>query len=137
MQTVITYVTMLLTGLILQAQNTIEVTMTGFSNNDGQAMIAIYDSEENFLESRLVGQLSQIENNKSVAIFKDIPDGDYAISVVHDEDNNGKLNMMMGFYPAEDTGASNDAPARFGPPKWEDAKFEVKNGEVLKMNINL
>ncbi len=95
MQTVITYVTMLLTGLILQAQNTIEVTMTGFSNNDGQAMIAIYDSEENFLESRLVGQLSQIENNKSVAIFKDIPDGDYAISVVHDEDNNGKLNMMM------------------------------------------
>lgn len=137
MQTVITYVTLLLTGIIMHAQNTVEVSMLGFENNDGTAMIAIYDSEENFLEKRYKGQLSPIAANKSVATFTDIPDGVYAISVVHDEDNNGKLNMMMGFYPAEATGSSNDAPARFGPPKWEDAKFEVKNGQVLKMNINL
>ena len=111
--------------------------MLGFDNNDGTAMIAIYDSEDNFLEKRFKGELAPIADNKSVVTFTDIPDGVYAISVVHDEDNNGKLNMRMGFYPAEDTGASNDAPARFGPPKWEDAKFEVKNGEVLKLNINL
>ncbi len=137
MQTVITYVTLLLTGIIMQAQNTIEVSILGFENNDGTAMIAIYNSEENFLEKRYKGQLSSITDNKSVATFTDIPDGFYAISVIHDEDNNGKLNMIMGFYPEEDTGSSNDAPARFGPPKWADAKFEVKNGEVLKMNINL
>jgi len=137
MQTFISYITLLLTGIIMQAQNTIEVSMLGFDNNEGTAMIALYNSEENFLEKRYKGQLSSIDENKSVATFTDIPDGVYAISVVHDEDNNGKLNMMMGFYPSEATGSSNDAPARFGPPIWEDAKFEVKQGEVLKMNINL
>lgn len=137
MQTVITYVTLLLTGIIMHAQNTIEVSMLGFENNNGTAMIAMYDSEESFLEKPFKGQLSPIADNKAVVTFTDIPDGIYAISVFHDEDNNGKLNMMMGFYPSEATGSSNDAPARFGPPKWEDAKFEVKDGEVLKMNINL
>lgn len=137
MQTVITFLTLLLTGLFTQAQNTIEVTMSGFDNNDGTAMIALYDSEKNYLEKRLLGKLSPIENQEAKVSFSDIPDGIYAISVVHDEDNNGKLNMVMGIYPSEETGASNNAPANFGPPKWEEAKFEVKNGQLINQEIKL
>ena len=137
MQTILTYLTLLLTGLLMQAQNTIEISMSGFDNNDGLAMIALYDSEENYLEKRLLGELSPIENQEARATFSDVPDGIYAISVVHDEDNNGKLNMVMGFYPSEETGASNNAPANFGPPKWEEAKFEVKNRQHIKQNIKL
>ena len=137
MQTIITYLTLLLTGLFMHGQNTIEVSMSGFDNNDGTAMIALYDSEENFLGKLLLGKISEIENKEAKVIFSDVPEGIYAISVVHDEDDNGKLNMVMGFYPSEATGASNNAPAKFGPPKWEDAKFEVKNGQLVKQNINL
>ncbi len=137
MQTIITYLALLLTGLFVQAQNTIVVNVDGFSNNDGTAMVAVYDSEENFLEKRYKGDLSRINDQKVSFRFENIPDGTYAISVVHDEDSNGKLNMVMGFYPSEDTGASNNAPARFGPPKWRDAKFALKNGSVITQNINL
>jgi uncharacterized protein (DUF2141 family) len=137
MQTIITYFTLLLTGLFMHGQNTIEVSMSGFDNNDGTAMIAVYDSKENFLEKRLLGKISEIENNEAKVTFSDVPDGMYAISVVHDKDENGKLNMVMGFYPSEATGASNNAPARFGPPKWEDAKFEVKNGQYINQQIKL
>ncbi len=137
MHTIITYLTLLLTGLFMHGQNTIEVSMSGFDNNDGTAMIALYDSEENFLGKLLLGKISEIENKEAKVIFSDVPEGIYAISVVHDEDDNGKLNMVMGFYPSEATGASNNAPAKFGPPKWEDAKFEVKNGQLVKQNINL
>ena len=49
----------------------------------------------------------------------------------------GELNFFMGMYPTESTGFSNNAPARFGPPKWQDAKFEVKNGETAIFDINL
>ncbi|MFT5437049.1 MAG: hypothetical protein ACI840_001701 [Ulvibacter sp.] len=137
MQTIITYLTLLLTGLFMHGQNTIEVSMSGFDNNDGTAMIALYDSAESFLEKRLLGKISKIENNEAKVIFSDVPDGIYAISVVHDEDENGRLNMVMGFYPSEASGASNNAPANFGPPKWEDAKFGVKNGQLVKQNIKL
>lgn len=137
MQTILTYLTLLLTGLFMNAQNSVEVRMTGFENNDGSAMIALYDSEANFLNDYLRGEIVSINKKEASVTFSDIPDGIYAISVVHDEDNNGKLNMVMGFYPSEAIGTSNDAPARFGPPKWEDAKFEVRNNEILKMEINL
>lgn len=137
MQTILTFLTLLFTGILLQAQNTIEVAMSGFENNEGTAMIALYDSEENYLEKRLVGQLAPIENLEAKVTFSDVPDGIYAISVVHDEDNNGKLNMVMGFYPSEETGASNNAPANFGPPKWSAAKFEVKNGQAIHQKIKL
>ncbi|RMA64714.1 DUF2141 domain-containing protein [Ulvibacter antarcticus] len=137
MQTILTYLTLLCTGLILQAQNTVDLKITGFENNDGQAMIALYNSEDSFLATRYKGSLLEIKNKEVSTSFSDLPDGIYAVSIVHDEDKNGKLNMIMGFIPSEETGSSNDAPANFGPPTWEDAKFELRNGEVVKMQIKM
>ena len=80
---------------------------------------------------------SKIENEMATVTFTNVPDGDYAVSCFHDEDDNGKLNMFMGMMPTEDYGTSNNAPANFGPPKWIDAKFEVKDGETKTFEINL
>ncbi|GER59089.1 DUF2141 domain-containing protein [Patiriisocius marinus] len=138
MQTVITSLVLFFTGLVLQAQvNTVEVTITNFDSNEGHALVAIYDSEANFLNKRLLGVVATISNNTAVCTFADLPDGVYAVSAFHDEDTDGKLNMMMGFYPTEDTATSNNAPANFGPPTWEDAKFEVKGGKVISQKISM
>ena len=80
---------------------------------------------------------SKIENETATVTFTNVPDGDYAVSCFHDEDDNGKLNMFMGLMPTEDYGTSNNAPANFGPPKWKDAKFEIKDGETKTFEINL
>ena len=137
MQTIITTITLLFTTLILQAQNTVEVKMTNFDNDKGTAMVGLYNSEENFLESGFMYKKSKIENEMATVTFTNVPDGDYAVSCFHDEDDNGKLNMFMGMMPTEDYGTSNNAPANFGPPKWIDAKFEVKDGETKTFEINL
>lgn len=138
MQTVITSLVLFFTGLVLQAQvNTVEVTITNFDSNEGNALVAIYDSEANFLNKRLLGAVETITNKTAVCTFADLPDGVYAISAFHDEDMDGKLNMMMGFYPTEDTATSNNAPANFGPPTWNDAKFEVKGGKVISQKISM
>jgi uncharacterized protein (DUF2141 family) len=122
----------------LQAQvNTIEITITNFESNDGNAIIAVYDSEANFLNTRYKGDVVGIKDNIVVVSFTNIPDGVYAVSAVHDENNDGKLNMKMGFYPTEDTASSNHAPARFGPPTWEDAKFKVQGGKVIRQIISM
>ena len=137
MQTIITTITLLFTTLILQAQNTVEVKMTNFDNDKGTAMVGLYNSEENFLESGFMYKKSKIENEMATVTFTNVPDGDYAVSCFHDEDDNGKLNMFMGMMPTEDYGTSNNAPANFGPPKWIDAKFEIKDGETKTFEINL
>ncbi|MFT4697997.1 MAG: hypothetical protein ACI9SJ_001130 [Flavobacteriaceae bacterium] len=137
MQTVLLYLSLLFSGAMIQAQNTVEVSITNFGSNDGNVYISLHDSEANFLEKGMVSKKSEINKQKANFTFSELPDGTYAVSCFHDEDNNGKMNMIMGMIPLEDYGTSNNAPARFGPPKWNDAKFEVSNGEIVKLDIKL
>ncbi|MGB5943525.1 MAG: DUF2141 domain-containing protein [Leeuwenhoekiella sp.] len=119
------------------AQNTITATFENIDHELGTVRVGLYKTEDSFLGKPYLALVSKIKNGKAEVIFKDIPDGVYAISGFHDEDGNGKLNMVMGLIPSEPYGCSNNAPSRFGPPNWKDAKFEVKNGEVVQQKISL
>lgn len=123
--------------LILNAQNTIEVEVTNFNSNRGKAFIGLYNAENAFLENEYKGGKVDIKNKKAFLIFKDIPDGIYAVTVFHDEDDNGKLTTSFLGIPKERYGASNNAKGVFGPPKWVNAKFEVRNGVLVKQTISL
>jgi len=116
--------------------NTIELKILRIANEKGQMLIGLYDSEDSWLQKPFKGIVGKIEDGKSEATFVNVPDGIYAISVFHDENGDGQLDTNFLGIPSEDTGSSNDAPAMFGPPKWEDAKFEV-NGGTIKQIINL
>ncbi len=137
MQTVLTYLMFLIAGLGMQAQNTIEVTLTDFKSNDGSVRVGLYDTKGDFLDKEYKTLKSKISNKEAVVTFTDVPDGTYAISCYHDEDNNGELNMIMGLFPSESYGCSNGARGFFGPPRWEDAKFEIAEGETRKFDIRL
>ena len=137
MQTELLYLTLFFSSLFLQAQNTIEVNMSGFTSNNGKAVIGFFVEEETFLRQPLQSLSTIILDQKSSVTFSNIPDGIYAISVYHDENDNGKIDLIMGMMPKEDTGTSNNPNTFMGPPKWKDAKFEIKNGEVLSFDIKI
>ena len=137
MHSVLTYFTILLSSFFIQAQNTIEVSMSGFENNEGKAMVGLFIEEETFLREPEMTLSSSIVNQKSEVTFTDIPDGIYAISVYHDENDNDKLDLVMGILPKEDNGTSNNPDTVLGPPKWKDSIFEVKNGEVVHFEITI
>lgn len=137
MKALLTLILVIFTTFILTAQNTIEVSMTGFENNKGKAMIGLYNTKSDFLEKEYKSELSEIQNKKSKATFTDIPDGIYAVSVFHDEDDDNEFDILFGFIPMEDYGNSNNVPPRYGPPQWEDAKFEIKGGETKKIEIKM
>lgn len=119
------------------AQNTIELEITDFESDEGIAMIGLYNSEANFMEDDFRGKKLEIKDSMVTTTFTDIPDGVYAISVFHDENKDGKLNTNFMGIPKEDYGATNEAHSRLGAPRWEDAKFEVKNGKTIKKRISL
>lgn len=121
----------------LSAQNTIEVEVTNFGSNQGLAFIGLYNAEDSFLEQEYKGAKVEIKNKKAVLSFTDIPDGIYAVSVFHDEDQNGELTTNFLGIPTERYGASNNAKGVFGPPAWENAKFEVSSGAIVKQTIRL
>ncbi len=137
MQTVLFYIMLLLTGMVLRAQNTVEVSLRDFSNDNGHVRVGLYNDAGLFLDKSFKTERTEISDREAKVRFTDLPDGVYAISCYHDEDDNGELNMFMGVIPSEPYGTSNNARGFFGPPKWEDAKFELKGGELRKLDINM
>lgn len=137
MKAILFYFSLLISSVLLQAQNTIEVHATGFDSNDGTARVGLFNDEETFLYTPQYSEISLIKNKEASVTFANIPDGVYAISVYHDEDDNGKLNLIMGILPSEDTGTSNNPSVKLGPPKWEESKFEIKGRETKNFEITI
>ena len=105
------------------------------NNNEGQMMIALYDNSTDFLEKTFKGKKSEISNNGCVVIFENVPEGTYAVSIFHDENENEKLDSNFIGIPKEDYGCSNDAKGFMGPPKWEDAKFELTSDKTITITL--
>jgi uncharacterized protein (DUF2141 family) len=60
--------------------------------------------------------------------FTDVAPGDYAIALLHDENNDGKANRALGMMPREGFGFSRDAKVQMGPPRFQDAVFVHATG---------
>jgi len=119
----------------------ITVEALGFKNNEGKARLLLFTSEEGKhfpadQDKAFVKRILPIENNKVVFELQDIPYGDYAISVHHDENNDDKVNSNWIGIPKESLGASNDAKGSFGPPPFEKAKIAVDT-EQMSITINM
>lgn len=59
--------------------------------------------------------------------FGDVPPGDYALLVLHDENGNAKVDTMLGI-PREGIGFSRNPRLTFGPPSFEAVRIHVPAG---------
>jgi uncharacterized protein (DUF2141 family) len=116
--------------------NTLTVTITNFKNNQGKVMVAIYTGKDNFMKKAIFRKSTTINTNATKVVFENIPDGEYAISLFHDENDNNTLDTGWFGIPKEGYGCSNDAKGMMGPPKYEDAKFQLTNDGALSIKIN-
>ena len=110
----------------------ITVVISNFDNNQGKAYIALYNSEASFLKKGFEATFSKIENNSCTITFMAVPNGVYAVSMFHDENDNNKMDTAVFGIPKEDYGCSNKAKGFMGPPKWEDAKFKINNKSITQ-----
>ena len=105
----------------------IVVNVSNLNSNQGKVFVAIFDSESSFLKKGIKSLQSEVNDNACSVIFKDIPESVYAISMYHDENDNDVMDKNFMGIPKEDYGCSNNAKGFMGPPKWQDAKFELNN----------
>lgn len=109
----------------------ITVEVVNANSNNGKMFFALHDKEDDFLKKEIMGAIENLDNNRSMITFKNVPKGVYAISVFHDENDNGKLDTNSIGIPKEPFGCSNNAKGFMGPPKWKNAKFEIANKDVV------
>jgi uncharacterized protein (DUF2141 family) len=109
---------------------TIKVSVTNALNDNGTIGFALYN-EANFMKSQPIKATSaKIENGVSTITFENVPEGIYAIICYHDENDNKRMDFQPNGMPKESYGTSNNVMT-FGPPNFEDSKFEVKNEDLF------
>lgn len=119
------------TGIAQEPGHSLTVIVTNIESDQGTIQVGLYNSKGNFLNKIYQSISTKAKTGSVKVIFKNVPKGEYAISLYHDTDGNQKLNTFLSI-PTEPYGISNNAKGRFGPPKWEDAKFSISDKAIVQ-----
>lgn len=116
---------------------TVSVSINNITSQDGYIMAALFNSKSTFLgDAPVRAERVAVTGNSVSFTYNNLPVGEYAIAVYHDEDGDAELDTGMFGIPSEPYGFSNNAPVRFGPPKWDASKFTL-NGSNAAQSIRL
>lgn len=115
---------------------TLTIEIVGFESDEGQVIVSLFNSKETWPKETVQKVIQKILNKKSIIVFNDLPFGEYGAAVIHDDNNNSKMDTNFLGIPSEDYGFSNDAEPSFGPASWNDAKFLINKRET-KILINI
>lgn len=116
------------------------VEINTLKNHTGRARVSLYNSNDGFpikSEKAFKTIVIDLEKGDTKAIFPDIPYGEYAVAVLHDENKNGRMDFSWMMHPDEGFGASNMMEKQFIPPVFKDAKFALHSEErTLKVLVH-
>ena len=97
---------------------------TGFSNDKGSAQILLYRNGDKIPDGPFKTAVSSIKNKTATISLTGIPYGYYAAILLHDENNNNKIDHSFGL-PSEQLGYTNHWTLGFftGMPTFTKLKF--------------
>lgn len=131
----------LLSSFSIQKQETCSLTIEvdELRNSTGTVIFALYNREDAFPDEhykkyfrKLTGE---IVNGTSTVTFENIPAGKYAVNILHDENNDGKIKKGL-IMPIEGIGFSNYNSIGFSNrPSFSKASFDVLSDKKLKVKI--
>ena len=100
------------------------VQVTGLEEASGTIYVALFD-EAGWSTNSAVGTARiDVTDAAPSAQFDGLAPGTYGVKLFQDLNGDGELALGNFGIPSEPYGFSNDAPVRFGPPRFSDAGFE-------------
>ena len=120
----------------LVSADTLNIVITNVSSDAGKVMVQVLSSEAQFKgeaegDAHVAAFVENAVQGEMRFMTSNLPKGEYAFRVMHDQNDNGKLDSNFVGMPKEPWAFSNNAIGNFGPAKWQDAKFTL-DGEVTQ-----
>ena len=122
----------------LAAQNSkLHIVLTGFRNEKGKALISIFNADKGFptSEKDAFGKHQQTIRNGQAIFDLELPEGEYAIAVLHDENNNLKMDTKAFGLPKEGYGFSQNVMGTFGPPSFKKAAVQFPRQKEIEIRM--
>ena len=138
---IVASVSLMLLSFISQKKETCSLTVqvSELRNSKGTVQFALYNREDAFPDAhykkyfkKLTGE---IVNGASSVTFENLPEGKYAVNILHDENNDGKIKKGI-IFPKEGIGFSNfQSIGISNKPSFSKASFSVLSDKKIKVNI--
>lgn len=120
------------------------VNIAGLRNAKGMLNVSLFNGSKGFPLSQKDAFRSQVvpcasfasaSSGKATVVFRDVPPGVYAVSLVHDENQNGKLDTYWYGKPREGSAVSNNARPKMRAPRFDEASLDLKADKTIELNV--
>lgn len=132
-QVILVLVSVLSSANLLAQNTSLEVTVKNIKGTKGTIRIGLFTTEADFLKNAVTGKVVDANGSEVKVVFDDLPAGDYAVSVIHDENGNEKLDTKAMGIPKEGFAFGNNAMGSFGPPKFDQVKIKLEGKPVQQV----
>lgn len=109
------------------------IKVSGFQNDSGSAAIFLWQQPGHGFPIKMGEAVravkSQIRDKAVLHVFENLVPGNFAVSVYHDKNGNGKLDRNLIGMPVEPRGASMNPRPVMRPPRFAEADFDLGAGD--------
>jgi uncharacterized protein (DUF2141 family) len=120
------------------ASATLTVKVVDLRNHSGKLIFGVFKTDKGFPskeKNALNWQVRAIDKSEMVFTCQ-LPPGEYAASVLHDENDNGDMDTNLIGMPTEGYGVTNNPKPRFRAAKFKEALF-THSEDGSQMTISL
>ena len=113
------------------------VNILDVRNSSQSVRVVLYANADTFRHEKDALQIVTLPAQQGITtgVFHNLSPGQYAVIAYHDENGNNKLDMIMGMFPDEGWGLSNN-PTVIGPPRFADSAFDVPDdGAAIDIHL--
>ena len=103
------------------------ISIPNLKNKDGEIQIGIYNKKENFPKVDKQFKVVYVKASKfqGICTVKDLPKGEYAVAVMHDENADKICNTNFLGIPKEGYGFSKNYKPVLSAPSFDDCKLNL------------
>ena len=122
-----------------QESYSLTVKVSELRNSTGVVLFVLYNKDGSIPDDKLKKyyrkEIAPIAKNSAALTFNNLPKGNYAVFILHDENQNNKIDKIF-ILPTEGVGFSNFQTLNLANrPNFSKASFQIKEDLIKSIKI--
>lgn len=124
-------------GILTSENPKLTLNITNIETVKGHLVVGVFNTDENFLKdgSAIKTYTFKVDKTTKQIVISDLPKGEYAISLYHDENSDDQCNRNFLGIPKESYGFSNNVKPKFSAPTFNECKFTLSENTSLAIKL--
>lgn len=127
----------LFSSLFITNNPELTINISNIEKVKGEIRIGVFNKKEGFLKegNAIKEYVIAVDETSEQIIVKDLPKGEYAVSLYHDANSDEECNRNFFGIPKEGYGFSNNIKPKLSAPKYEDCKFLFQENKAITIKL--